>query len=278
MTKPEPLGRAAFCLKAAMAVLLAAMPSRIKVWLYRRFFGYQIGRDVRIGFTVFLQVARCRIGDGVRIGHCNAFYRVGELDIQSGAHVGVLNLFRGGDRISIGQYASVLRMNVFNSIPEPEVVNPTEPVLEIGDGAVVTSSHWLDFTDRIRIGDHTIVGGRNSSLWTHNRQRTKPIEIGDHCYLGSEIRVAPGVEVAPFCIVALGAVLMDRYTQSRWLIAGNPAKPLRALRDHDLFLVARKTRNDIPDECVRTSLPEEIHAAFIRGGQGPPITEGEEPR
>ena len=89
--------------------------------------------------------------------------------------IGFLNLFRGGDRVHIGRYATILRLNVMNSRPSTEAVNPTVPELQLGEGAVVTNGHWLDFTDRIELGDHAIIGGRNSSLWTHNRQRTRPI-------------------------------------------------------------------------------------------------------
>src|SRR5437660_8831530 len=46
-------------------------------------------------------------------------------------------------------------------------------------GSVVTAGHKIDFTDRVTIGRRTIIGGRNSSLWTHNRQRTLPVEIGE---------------------------------------------------------------------------------------------------
>ena len=65
-----------------------------------------------------------------------------------------------------------------NSIPDPEVVNPIDPTFILGDGSVVTTGHKIDFTDRVEIGRRVILGGRNSSLWTHNRQRTMPITIG----------------------------------------------------------------------------------------------------
>ena len=228
-------------LRGGLAVLLALLPSVLKVPLYRLLFGYQIGRGVRLGFTPLIGVRRCRIGDHVRIGPLNLFYQIKDLEIGSHVHIGFLNVFRGGDRVHLGDYVSVLRRNVFNSIIEPDMVNPVEPVLDVGVGTVVTSGHWLDFTDRIAIGAHVVIGGRNSSFWTHNRQLGRPIHIGCHCYLGSEVRAAPGTEVAPYCIVALGAVLIGQTRQERSLIAGNPAAVLRPLREHDLVLIAHKT-------------------------------------
>ncbi|HJT78387.1 MAG TPA: hypothetical protein VJ739_14385 [Gemmataceae bacterium] len=242
--------------RTAGCVLLALLPSVLKVPLYRLLFGYRIGRGVRIGFSPFIGVRRCRIGDHVRIGHFNVFLRVEQLEIGCHARVGFLNLVRGGRRVCLGDYVTVLRQNVFNSIVEPDMVNPVDPVLDLGPGAVVTSGHWLDFTDRITVGAHSIIGGRNSSFWTHNRQVGRPIQVGYHCYLGSEVRVAPGVEVPPLCIVALGSVLMGRTDQPRVLLGGNPAKILRALQERDLVLLTRKTRKDIPDEVASALLAE----------------------
>jgi len=116
---------------------------------------------------------------------------VKELDIGEHSRIGHLNIFRGGDEIRLGRYAEIIRMNEINSIPEPDVVNEIDPKFLLGDGSVITTGHKIDFTDRVEIGRRTILGGRNSSLWTHTRQRTRPIYIGSFSYLGSEIRIAP---------------------------------------------------------------------------------------
>ena len=197
---------------------------------------------------MLIGVRRCRIGDNVRIGSFNLFYRIGELRLEDHVSIGYFNLLRGGETIDIGAYAAILRLNIFNSIIEPDTVTPFEAVLRLGRGVVVTTGHWFDFSDRITVGDHTIIGGRNSSFWTHNRQRTRPIALGEHCYLGSEVRIAPGVQLPAYCIVALGSVLMGSYQPGRSLIGGNPAVVQRPLNECDLFLVTHKTRNDMPDE------------------------------
>jgi len=249
-------------IRTTFSILIALLPSFLKIPVYRWFYGYRIGKKVTIGFSPFIGVRRCTIGDNVRIGHFNLFRRIGELIIGEHVSIGFLNLFRGGDCISIGAYAQFLRLNVVNSIPDPDVINPTTPVFEIGTGGVVTTQHWFDFTDRITIGAHSIIGGRSSSFWTHNRQRTRAITIGAHCYIGSEVRVAPGVSVPSFCIVGLGSVLTGEYSMQRCLIGGNPAKTLRPLREQELFLITRKTRKEIPNEVVAMSLPEDLREAL----------------
>jgi acetyltransferase-like isoleucine patch superfamily enzyme len=237
---------------------VALLPSALKLPLYRVCFGYEIGRGVRIGFSPIVGVRCLRIGDGTRIGWFNVFYRVDQVVIGREVSIGVLNCFRGGRSIRIGDYCSILRMNTMNAIIDGDFITPTEPTLEIGAGAVVTTGHWLDFSAGIQMGDHVIIGGRNSSLWTHNRQLGKPISVASHTYLGSEVRLAPGAEIAPFCAVALGSVLTGRMELPRSLIGGNPARIVRALNQRDLFLVTRKTRRDIPDEFEMDFLPADL--------------------
>lgn len=152
-------------------------------------------------------------------------------------------------------------MNVFNAIVEGDFVTPVESVLDLGVGVFVATGHWLDFSDGIRVGDHSIIGGRHSSFWTHNRQRGRPISVGRHVYLGSEVRLAPGAEIPAFSIVALGSVVSGCLAPERVLIGGNPARVVRNLSDEDLFLVTRKTRNDIPDEVAYACLPHALRLA-----------------
>ena len=230
----------------ALAVV-GVLPGFLKRPLYRLFFGYKIERGVRIGL-VLLDARRVDLREGAEIGHLNVVVRVGEFSMGPRARIGLLNLLRGGDRVSLGAYSMVMRFNVLNAIPDHDCTTEPESVLEIGDGAIVVSGHRIDFTDRVRLGRNVIVGGRNSSLWTHNRQQTAPIEIGDFCYLGSEIRIAPGSTLASECILGLGSVLTGEVSQERSLVGGVPAKLIRPLSDEDLTLVRRKTRDDIPDD------------------------------
>jgi acetyltransferase-like isoleucine patch superfamily enzyme len=176
------------------------------------------------------------------------FIGVGRLTIGDHARIGHLNIVRGGAEVRIGRYAEIIRMNEINSIPDPEVVNPIDPVFILGAGSVVTTGHKIDFTDRVEIGRRTILGGRNSSLWTHNRQRTLPISIGEMSYIGSEIRVAPGGVIPSRCIVGIGAVVTKRLEGEYQLIGGVPAKPIKELDEEDRFLIEHKTRPDLPDD------------------------------
>jgi acetyltransferase-like isoleucine patch superfamily enzyme len=234
-------------LRLAALALVAALPGFLKRPLYRWLFGYKIGRRVRLGLSL-IDARECEIADDVSVGHLNLVLGVGRLSVGEHARIGFLNVIRGGDEVTIGRWAEILRMNEINSIPDPLVVNPTDPRFSLGDGSIVTAGHKIDFTDRVSIGRRTILGGRNSSLWTHNRQRTRPIEIGELTYVGSEIRVAPGGVIPSRCIVGIGSVITGRLEGENMLIAGVPARAVKQLSEGDRFLVENKTRPDLPDD------------------------------
>jgi acetyltransferase-like isoleucine patch superfamily enzyme len=234
-------------LRLATLSFVALLPTVLARPCYRWFFGYKIGKRVRLGFSI-IDAIECSIGDDVSIGHLNIFTGIEKLSIGDHSRIGVLNIFRGGNEISIGRYCDILRLNEINSIPEPDVVNETEPRFLMGSGSMIGASHKIDFTDRVKFGKCVILGGRNSSLWTHNRQMTKGIEIGDYSYLGSEIRVAPGSVIPAKCIVGLGSIVTKAFSNEYRLIAGNPAAEIRELNEDGKFLTERKTRNDLPDD------------------------------
>lgn len=230
-----------------LKAMIAPFPSPLKRVLYRFMFGYTIGKRVKIGLSV-IHVEECVIGDDVSIGHFNVFIGTKQLSIGEHTRIGHLNIFRGGDEIRIGRYCEILRQNEINSIPEPEVVNEIDPRFIMGDGSMIGASHKVDFTDRVEFGRRVILGGRNSSIWTHNRQMTRQVTIGDFSYIGSEIRIAPGGSVPAMCIVGIGSVITKKLDQENTLIAGVPAAVVKELGDEGKFLIENKTRKDLPED------------------------------
>jgi len=234
-------------LKLGFLLLLAFLPSFLKCLCYRLFFGYKIGKGVKIGLSI-IDAKECSIDDNVSIGHLNLFIGIKKLSIGDHSRIGHLNIIRGGDEVRLGRYTEILRLNEINAIPNPIVVNEVDSRFILGDGSIVTTSHKIDFTDKVEFGKRVILGGRNSSLWTHNRQQTKQITIGDYSYVGSEIRIAPGGSIPPKCIVGIGSVITKNFEGEYQLIAGVPAKVVKPLDEDGKFLTEFKTRPDLPDE------------------------------
>jgi len=227
--------------------VIALLPSFLMRPCYRLFFGYRIGKRVRIGFSI-IDASECTIDDDVQIGHLNIVLGVRQVSMGDHVRIGHLNIIRGGDEVRLGRYSEIIRVNEINSIPDPEVVNPVDPKFLLGPGSIITANHKIDFTDRVEIGRRSIIGGRNSSLWTHNRQRTLPISVGDFAYVGSEIRMAPGSSIPSRCIVGIGAVITGKIDSEGYLIGGVPVKPIKELSEDDKFLIKHKTRRDLPDD------------------------------
>ena len=245
----QSIGMVRLLLHAFVAVL----PWWLKNPIYRHVCGYTISKGVRIGASPIV-VERCTIGEETRIGHFNLFWRTKELRIEDHVRIGHLNLFRGGDLIHLERFGEIFRANVVNSIPDPEVETATTPTFRLGAGSVLTTSHWLDFTDAIDIGARSILGGRNSSLWTHSRQWTRPIKIGSFVYLGSEVRLAPGAVVPSYSVVGIASVIIEALSGHGNLIAGSPARAVKKLDADGQRLLVRKTRRDLPDEVGAAEL------------------------
>src|SRR5260370_32054057 len=219
-----------------LLAVIGALPSFLKRPLYRLCFGYKIGKRVRVGFSV-IDARECSIGDDTQIGHFNLVIGVKKFTVGDHVRIGYFNIIRGGDEVRLGRYSEIIRTNEINSIPEPDVVNPTDPRFLLGDGSVITAGHKIDFTDRVTIGRRSILGGRNSSLWTHNRQRTRPIDIGSFAYIGSEIRIAPGGSLPSKCIVGIGSVITSVLSAEGYLISGIQAQAIKELSEEDRFLI-----------------------------------------
>jgi len=230
-----------------LLALIALLPAFLKRPCYRLCFGYRIGKRVHVGWSI-IDAKTCEIADDVSIGHFNLIIGVKNLKIGDHARIGHLNILRGGDEVQIGRYAEIIRMNEINSIPDAVIVTPAEPRFLLGAGSVITTGHKIDFTDRVEIGRRSVLGGRNSSLWTHNRQRTCTVQIGSFSYIGSEIRVAPGGVIPSRCIVGIGSVITGRLNEENSLIAGVPARTIRPLNAEDQFLIEYKTRPDLPED------------------------------
>ena len=241
-------------IRLACLVLIALLPGLVKRAIYRFGFGYRIGRRVRIGLSI-LDAGHVDLGDGTVIGHFNLIMRCSRFQTGREVDIGFCNVIRGGE-VSLGDYVQVMRFNVLNAIPDHDCTTAPQSVLDVGAGAVITSGHRIDFTDRVRLGRNVIVGGRNSSLWTHNRQDTSPIAIGDFCYLGSEVRLAPGAQLPEDCLLGLGSVLTGPIQAPRSLVAGVPAKVVRSLGEADLVRLRRKTRAVIPDDYYTNAGPK----------------------
>jgi GNAT superfamily N-acetyltransferase len=54
-----------------------------------------------------------------------------------------------------------------------------------------------------------------------------PIKIGDHCWIGANVVLLPGVQLGPRTIVGAGSIVTKSFPEGNCVIVGNPARLLR---------------------------------------------------
>lgn len=91
--------------------------------------------------------------------------------------------------------------------------------------------------DKITIGKGTFIGP-NVGLITSNhdlqdpdkRGNSKPIELGEKCWIGMNSVVLPGVSLGSHTVVGAGSVVTKSFPDGYCVIAGNPAKLIKELK------------------------------------------------
>ena len=131
-----------------------------------------------------------------KIGFCGENLKAfGEIEIFS------------GENISIGSNCKI----------NPDVFLNGRSGITIGDN--VTLSH----------GAKLISTGYDVEHWMETGERThftdKPIFIGNNCWIGANAVILPGVKITgEYVIIGAGAIVTKDITESRVLVAGNPAR------------------------------------------------------
>jgi len=193
-------------------LLIAVLPSSVKIAILRQMFGYKIGNGVRIGFSV-IDVRHCELDDGCSIGH--------------------LNTIQGFDLLRIGRSSSILNLNRITGSSRTSQLFPHSTCKEsafcMGEESCLTSRHLVDVQDRIEIGAFTTIAGATSQIWTHGidvemaQQTTHPVRVGSYSYIGARVLLLPGCVVPDRCVVAAGAVVAGVLPEENAVYAGMPA-------------------------------------------------------
>jgi acetyltransferase-like isoleucine patch superfamily enzyme len=191
-----------------LAFLISLMPASIfRIFLYRAIFGYRIYRS-HIGWGTILVV------DDAELYEC---------------HISRQNSFTGPMRITIKKNASIGPKNTFNcscwTLEDQYKSKNFDPCLHIGMNARISPKNHFDIVGSFVLGNNSHIAGRGSQFWTHgNNARYRNINIGEHCYIGSAVRFAPGSSVGDNCMVSLGSIVTKKLTTNNAVIAGQPAE------------------------------------------------------
>ena len=182
--------------KILFAVIKRLPSNQLRILIYKYFFKYKIGKNVKIGKCI-INAKMATIGDNVLIRHQNTI------------SCNVLNI---DDRVSIHSGNTIMGSGNF----------------KIGKNSRIINNHYIDLYNDVSIGCNTWLAGRNSQIWTHGSLYTKKgkdltVCIGDYVYISSNTSIAPGVVIGNNNLIGLGSVVSKSYLDPNTIIAGNPA-------------------------------------------------------
>lgn len=110
--------------------------------------------------------------------------------------------------------------------------------LTIGENTFINYRCFFELSAPITIGSEVAVGFGTQFVTTSHRigpptrrageAESRPITVGDGCWIGSGVQVLPGVSIAPGVIVAAGSVV-TRDLETPALYGGVPARKIRDL-------------------------------------------------
>lgn len=217
-------------MRMLLLALSTFLPWNLRRSILEKQLGFQIHSTARIGLSWVLP-QRLIMGEGSSIGD---FTVVKNLDL-----------------LELGAYATIGRGNWITGFPlhnTRHFARETDrsPCLIMGQHSAITHRHLFDCTNTITIGQFTTVAGYQSQFLTHsidlevNRQVSRPIHLGDYCFVGTNCVTLGGASLPSYSILGAKSLLNHTFTESYRLYGGTPAVELRTLaRDSAYF-----TRNE----------------------------------
>ncbi len=230
-------------------VLFGWLPSPLKVWAYRTFLGYRIGRHVKIAFGGVIVGRDVELGDHVEIGLLAV---VQGRRIRIGRHSSIATMsYVSCESIEIGEDARI-REQVYvggPQLPESRFV--------LGDRTIVLQMAYINPTKPVIIGDDTGIGG-HCLIFTHGvwlnvldgyPMTYEPVTLGRSVWLPWRVFVMPGTTIGDGTVIGANS-LVSGTIPPRSLAVGSPAKVIRREPDFPRPLTERD-RAALVEEMVR---------------------------
>ncbi|MEI6065925.1 MAG: hypothetical protein WCP96_01185 [Methylococcaceae bacterium] len=220
-------------MKKVISLIIALSPWFVKRRLYKWFFNYQLHPTSRIGLSLIL---------------------VDNLSLCKGARIGNLSVIKGLYNIQLGEFSSIGNLNWISAFPlntnSPHFQHEAGqriPELVLGEHTAITNRHLIDCTNRIEIKRFTTFAGFKSTALTHSidlkecRQSSKPITIGEYCFIGTGCILLGGTIIPDYSVLAAGSTINKPMDSTYSLYGGTPAKFIKSLENEDLQYFKRTT-------------------------------------
>jgi acetyltransferase-like isoleucine patch superfamily enzyme len=206
-------------MRAALALMIAMAPSRLRRRLGRWFLGWDIHPTAHVGRSLIL-ARKVTLGPGASIGSFNVIRGLAELRMDVGASIASRNWI-------------VCPPHAYQFTRFPN----RYPALIMGKHAIITIGHEIDCSDQVELADQARLIGFRSQILTHSldlvrdRWSVSPVRIGEQAVVMSGCIMQNGSGVPRRGIVSAGSVVNSRLPAEQTLYRGNPAEAVRPLPD-----------------------------------------------
>lgn len=187
--------------------------------------GHQVDPSATIAPIVLLRVGRLQVGADTRIGLLNVFRGLQRVEIGPESFIGTANDFRAN-----AQYRTVAA--------DPELAG----VFRTGRFVFISKRHTFDCSGGVTMGDRSAIAGREVFVYSHSYDPRldllicEPTRIGFNAMVASKTTLAMGATLPDRSILAMGATLLPGATAPDKMYAGLPARPLDLdIRDWKVF-------------------------------------------
>jgi maltose O-acetyltransferase len=117
--------------------------------------------------------------------------------------------------------------------------------VHLGERVSIGPDCFFSADSPITVGSDTMIAARvvintathdadNHPMW-HERI-SRPIEIGEHVWIGTAAIILPGVRIGSYAVVGAGSVVTG-HVPERAVVAGNPARIIRYRNPHEELAV-----------------------------------------
>lgn len=209
-----------------VSILSLLFPWPIRRWMLQTFLGYSIHPTARIGFSLISSKT---------------------LIMEGKSYIGHLNVCKGMDLISISECSSIGNLNWITGVSTQSKKSYTHErdrlsQLIILEHSAITHRHYIDCTNSIHLGHHSIFAGVRSQILTHSInlsssvQESKTVHVGDYCFIGTDCLILGGSVLPDYCILGAKALLNKQFSEQYCLYTGVPAVKNKQLsKDFEYF-------------------------------------------
>jgi serine acetyltransferase len=202
-------------------LLIVLLPWPLKRRVLTRLFGFELDPTSYIGLSWIYPRKSLRLLANSRIGHGNICRSLDELELGAESTIGSWNWLTGWSTA-------------------PEVAFFADEVdrrsrLSVGTHSAITARHYIDCANTVTIGSFTTLAGVRSVVWSHEinvdqgKQTSRPVEVGDYCYVGTCSVLLPGAVIPNRSVIAAGAVVRGVLGDELRVYGGVPAKAISEL-------------------------------------------------